>query len=105
MSESVDVAWSALSIVEATISMLQVANEKKIHYNFAILLSGEDILIKSSYQLKLFLSEHNCSFVELAKSNLQKQRILRFHLFRQSKNNRKTKKTSHVLHLLLKKLL
>lgn len=90
MSKSFDVAWSALSIVEATISMLQFAKTQNVIYDFAILLSGEDTLIKSSVQVKQFLSERNCSFVELAKNNLQKQRILRFHFFRQSKNNRKT---------------
>ncbi len=87
---SINVIWSDLSQVKATINMLQFAKTQNLIYDFAILLSGEDVFIKSSKQLKQFLSQENSSFIELVKSNIQKQRVFRYHFFRRSANNRKS---------------
>ena len=89
MLNSINVIWSDLSQVKATINMLQFAKTQKVIFDFAILLSGEDVFIKSSEQLKQFLLQKNSSFIELVKSNTQKQRIFRFHFYRHSTNNRK----------------
>jgi hypothetical protein len=90
MLNSMDVIWSDLSQVKATLSMLQFAKAKNIIYDYAVLLSGEDVFIKTSEQFKQFLLQKNSSFVERVKGSVQKQRIFRYHFYRRSIYNRKS---------------
>ncbi|WP_256383796.1 beta-1,6-N-acetylglucosaminyltransferase [Photobacterium toruni] len=89
-SSGVNVNWSGFSQVRATLSIIDEIIKRNISYDYFVLLSGEDCLIKESSSLKKFLTNKNKSFIEFRNdvSNYY-WRINNYNFFRESKYNRR----------------
>lgn len=83
-----NVIWSGFSQIEATLEMLKLANLKK--YDYISLISGEDLLIKSMDEFKMFLKKNKGKeFIEFENIGNKKWRLKKYSFFREDLNNRK----------------
>lgn len=83
-----NVIWSGFSQVEATLEMLKLANLQK--YDYINLISGEDLLIKSLDEFKIFLKKNKGKeFIEFEDIGNKKWRLKKYSFFRENLNNRK----------------
>lgn len=85
----VSVSWSGFSQVRATLLIIEEVINKNIAYDYFVLLSGEDCLLKDSCLLKRFLTVNNKSFVDF-RNDVDDYfwRVNSYNFFRESKYNR-----------------
>ncbi|MCX2792880.1 beta-1,6-N-acetylglucosaminyltransferase [Vibrio sp. Sgm 5] len=87
VKKSIDVNWSGLSQIKATLTMMNEA-VRNFDFDYCCLLSGEDIPLKVN-TFKDFISLENKSFIEFNNDNeIYKWRMATYNIFRDTKYSR-----------------
>lgn len=86
INERVSVNWGGFSMVEATLNLIRVSKANK-KYDYYVLLSGDDYIIKNLSEFKQFL-KNNKEYSFLEHENFQKHWHDRYRFYKISENNR-----------------
>ena len=65
-NERENIKWASFEMVSATIKLMKMAKKSNIRYDYIILLSGQDLPIKSNKDIHKYLEEHQgVNFIEV----------------------------------------